>query len=298
MTTLTLKSPTQTRPLIQLFRMTKYPLLVVLNLTLWVLADRHQISFAAISVPMVIGSIALLILLEQLDVYRQDWQHSLNEWLTELVYFAQNGMIGPVVKTGLIASLTAFGGIWDNGLPLGLQIICALLLIDLFGYLMHRAYHDISWLWTIHAIHHAPEKVNVFNNNIAHFLNIALGTVAQLLPVFLLGFSAEAILVATTLSTIHSFMIHSNSPMIFGVLGKLLITPAHHWLHHSTVAKQAGNHATMFSFWDRLGGTYVTPESEEVDKVGLFQGSVVADSFIGQLLHPFREIGKVFKKGL
>ena len=297
MNTLTLNSEHPHSFLLQLFRIVKYPVVILLNLTFLLLANEHSVPFSAISVPMVLSSIALLILLEQIDINRMDWQHTAREWLTELMYFSQNAITGPIAKTGLIAVLALFGGIWENNIPFGLQLVLVLLLIDFTGYLMHRAYHDISWLWPIHAIHHAPSKVNVFNNNIAHFLNIFLGTIAQLLPVYLLGFSTEVILIATTMSTIHSFMIHSNSPMTFGPIGKVLITPAHHWLHHSVNSEEAGNHATMFTFWDRLGGTYVSPRHGMPEKVGLFQGSQVSKSFIGQVLHPFIEIGKVLKKG-
>ena len=297
MTTLTLNSHTADSNYIRLFRAIKYPAVILLNLTIWMLAIQYSLPFSTVSVPMVISSIALLILMEQMDIHRLDWQHTMSEWATELVYFSQNALTGPAAKTGLIAILSLWGGLWENNLLFFGQLILTLLLIDFTGYLMHRAYHDVSWLWPIHAIHHAPEKVNVFNNNIAHFLNIALGTIAQLLPVYLLGFSPEVILVASTMSTIHSFMIHSNSPINFGPLAKIFITPAHHWLHHSTVAEQAGNHATMFTFWDRLGGTYVSPDNGEPETVGLFQGSLVSQSFFGQVFHPFKEIGKVFKRG-
>jgi len=177
-----------------------------------------------------------------------------------------------------MATVTAIvGSPWQNSLPLLVQIGLALLIIDLAGYLMHRAYHDVTRLWPIHAVHHTPDQVNTFNNNAAHFLNIALGTLAQLLSVLLLGFPDEAIVVVATYGTIHGFVVHADTPMTSVVIGRLIMTPAHHRLHHSTVAEEAGNHATLFTLLDRLGGTYVSPDVGSPRATGLLRGYAVPE---------------------
>lgn len=79
--------------------------------------------------------------------------------------------------------------------PVWLQAIEALLIADIGFYLAHRAFHAVPFLWRLHAIHHSIEEMDRLAAHRVQPVDQILTKSASFLPLFALGFSAEAVLI-------------------------------------------------------------------------------------------------------
>jgi sterol desaturase/sphingolipid hydroxylase (fatty acid hydroxylase superfamily) len=73
-------------------------------------------------------------------------------------------------------------------------------------------------------------------------------------------------------------------------LATLVVTPGVHRMHHSpAMAETNSNYGQMFSFWDRLFGTWTPPDYDRVPAYGLERLSDARwQGVAGMLTTPFR----------
>ncbi len=144
-----------------------------------------------------------------------------------------------------------------------LAIIGGVLVADLLRYGIHRINHAVPWLWRLHALHHsdpAPDVTTTFRHHpIEHLLLTATVWVAHLV----FGASAASLVVYGVISVLMSPLQHANLRLPRGLqiaMGWVVVTNALHLSHHSTDRRDGNaNFAIMFSFWDRMFGTYRAP---------------------------------------
>jgi len=244
-------------------------------------------SVAGITFVALLASIALLMTLEYVMPHKSEWQPDKKEGLRDLFYFGLNGGIDAAGKLG-IAVLVASIGAWNNNLPVIVALPAAILVADFAGYWLHRWGH-LGWLWRVHGVHHTPDKVNTWNNNTIHFINSAYSGLGKTLPLLALGFSPEVIIIAAYFTGLQSFAVHANIDVELGWLGYLIMGPAHHRLHHSTVIAEAGNYASATTLWDIAFGTFNyapgrVPAAIGVEKPETFP---VPNNVWRNQLHPF-----------
>jgi sterol desaturase/sphingolipid hydroxylase (fatty acid hydroxylase superfamily) len=112
----------------------------------------------------------------------------------------------------------------------------------------HWCSHRIGWLWEFHKVHHSAESLSLLTNFRVHpvdtiiFYNMAAaatGITAGLLR-YALGGAVDDISVGGTnllvflSSIVLSYLQHSNLWIsTTGRWGRLILSPAHHQLHHS-----------------------------------------------------------------
>ena len=259
---------TQTNLFRTIMRHTIFPLVLFGNISALVLIVMKQMELASSFNYLLITNLIVLFVLEKILTFKNSWNMSVKEFLRDFGYFGFNGLIDTGVKMGLGFIVISYASPTGT-LPLWLSSILAILIVEFFGYWYHRLGHENHFLWKIHSIHHVPDKVNLLNNNTANFLNIAFGTGIKLLPLILLGFSAEAVFIAVSLTTIHSYVVHMNTDIRGGWLNAIFLSPEHHRFHHSTVIEEAGNFAVLLTIWDRAFGTYVFEEDKTPEKIGV-----------------------------
>jgi sterol desaturase/sphingolipid hydroxylase (fatty acid hydroxylase superfamily) len=136
----------------------------------------------------------------------------------------------------------------------------ALLLSDLCYYAHHRAGHRFAILWSIHGVHHQHE-------HLASSVGLRLEWLADLSTVVffsampLLGVDSTTGFAAIAALSLYALTTHS--PMMARPSFGIFVTPATHGAHHSRDGRYADkNFAAMFTFWDRLLGTYAKPEGD------------------------------------
>jgi sterol desaturase/sphingolipid hydroxylase (fatty acid hydroxylase superfamily) len=269
-----------------------YPAVLAANAALVTWGIVHGASLESVASLGLVGTIAVLFLLEWVMPYERAWHPSFKEALRDFFYFGLNGAMDAVVKLGVAFAVAAFGA-WDNALPFAVALPIAILVADFGGYWLHRWGHH-GWLWKVHGVHHTPDKVNTWNNNTIHFVNSIYSGLAKTLPLALLGFDPTVIVIAAYVGTIQSYAVHANIDVELGWLGYLIMSPAHHRLHHSTVMAEAGNFASATTLSDILFGTFVYEPGKAPEEVGV----VEPESFPSPLdvlrnqLHPFIDQGQ------
>jgi sterol desaturase/sphingolipid hydroxylase (fatty acid hydroxylase superfamily) len=169
--------------------------------------------------------------------------------------------------------------------PGWLQAIEILLLADFLGYWMHRLFHGRR-LWRFHAVHHAPEALDWLSSVHVHPVNEALMRVAQLVPLFALGFRGEVLAGVAPLFTLYALGLHANLPWTFGPLRFVLTSPAFHRWHHTSEEEGLDkNFAGLFPVWDLVFGTFYMPAAQPT---AFGVRDRVPAGFFAQLVWPFR----------
>lgn len=204
--------------------------------------------------------------------------------------------------TGLLfAGITAAAAAWAAQARLGLLHVLApppwlalplaLLLLDAWLYLWHRANHAVPLLWRFHRVHHSDPALDVTTALRFHAGEIALSSLLRLAVIPLFGLTlAQVLLYETLLLPVIAFH-HSNVALperADRLLRAVLVSPAMHRVHHSEWQPETNsNFSSIFSWWDRLAATYRQRDESRPLRFGLreFAGEEW-QSLRGMLLTP------------
>ncbi|MFO6447614.1 sterol desaturase family protein [Erythrobacter sp. NE805] len=204
-------------------------------------------------------------------------------WLTNAAVVVPLLAVPILTGTSLIPRADALVAFWA-GLPGWVAVIAAILLIDLAAYWRHRVEH-VRLLWPVHAVHHADEAMNWLSVRRKHPLGEAFSMVCDNLVVIALGLPFWAIAGALVLRAWWGYFIHADVPWTLGPLGKVLISPAAHRLHHIRDETLMGaNFGNTVVLWDWLFGTWLDPRPYANCDTGIAEGT---RDFLGELARPF-----------
>lgn len=176
---------------------------------------------------------------------------------------------------------------WGFGLALDL------VLLDFWIYWWHRANHEWRFLWRFHEVHHLDRFLDASSAVRFHFGEVAISAAVRATVILLLAVPLTSVLMFETVLLAAAIFHHSNLrlPARFErALGRAMITPAIHWVHHHALRSDTdSNYGTFFSFWDPLFGSRSrTPRTPDM-KIGV-EG--VGERDLPQLiLRPFRRAG-------
>lgn len=171
--------------------------------------------------------------------------------------------------------------------PLWLQAVEILVLGDFISYWMHRAFHR-GRLWPFHAVHHGSTQVDWLSSVRLHPVNELLTRVAQVIPLFALGFKPTVLAAYVPFLTFYALVLHANVPWDFGPLRAVIASPVFHRWHHTRETEAMNkNFAGFFPAWDLLFGTYYMPRGKQPTDFGIHDP--MPATLLGQMLHPFRQ---------
>lgn len=146
--------------------------------------------------------------------------------------------------------------------PTWLQISAGIVLFDFLQYWNHRIRHTSDWIWQVHEFHHSATRVNLLTSYRVHPLDNLIRVLTVVLPFqLLLGLDLLYSLAISTLMDLPGVYAHARVDKNFGWLGRyVFVTPRFHQLHHAVRVKKHANYGHMFVFWDRLFGSYLSPD--------------------------------------
>jgi sterol desaturase/sphingolipid hydroxylase (fatty acid hydroxylase superfamily) len=157
--------------------------------------------------------------------------------------------------------------------PLWVAIPLSVLALDLVSYGWHRANHVIPFLWRFHQVHHSDAAFTATTALRFHPGEILLSLPLRLSAVAVLGVPVAAIVAFEVVFAFANFVEHGNIRLHLGFernLQRLFVTPALHRRHHSRERRLLDtNFATIFSFWDRLFGSFGPNTSSTQVRIGL-----------------------------
>jgi len=171
--------------------------------------------------------------------------------------------------------------------PVALQVVELVAVVDFATYWIHRAFHQLPWLWRFHAIHHSSRTMDWLAGSRMHPVDVVVTRAVAILPVFVLGFSPAALYAYLVFVSFHAVFIHANVRWRFPYLRWLVTTPEyHHWHHTSDEEGIDKNFVSFLPFWDVLFGTAHQPDYWPKN-----YGTVKfqpPEDYLGQLAYPFR----------
>jgi sterol desaturase/sphingolipid hydroxylase (fatty acid hydroxylase superfamily) len=183
-----------------------------------------------------------------------------------------------------------------------LRIVLGVVLLDLsVGYLSHRTLHMSPWLWRFHRIHHSDEFVDVTTTYRTHPVETVWRFLFAVVPVWLIGIPAQAVIIQRLLQVTFGTIEHSNVRLpraLDRVLSTVMVTPNLHKVHHSRlIAETNSNYANVLTLWDRMLGTFTPSDRAYTVKYGLDDADpVTLGSFPALLAEPFRPAAHLTEK--
>ncbi|MEE2680960.1 MAG: sterol desaturase family protein [Planctomycetota bacterium] len=152
-------------------------------------------------------------------------------------------------------------------------LFTSFLLLDFWGYVFHVLAHRMPLLWRFHALHHNADRFEVTLAVRFHAVEIAVQALASLPIYYIMGISIQEILIYQLFLVPLAFFHHWNvrlPALLERTLCLVLVTPGMHVIHHSRWDRETdSNYAPIFSFWDRLFGSYRWRDRPETVSVGL-----------------------------
>ncbi len=145
-------------------------------------------------------------------------------------------------------------------LPLWAKAVLGIVALDLFAYFAHLLMHK-SWVgWQFHRVHHSENAVDVTTALRQHPGETIWRILWQLAAILVFGLPLWVVIVYLILSTLNAQLEHANITMNANLdrfLRLIIVTPHMHKVHHSRDQKETdSNYSNIFSFWDRLFGSY------------------------------------------
>lgn len=173
----------------------------------------------------------------------------------------------------------------------------------------HWLSHRVAWLWAFHKVHHTAESLSLLTNFRVHpvdtivFYNmvavLAGVTAGAMRHVFGQGMAEVSVAGTNVFVFVGSIMLnylqHSHLWMAStGRWGRLILSPAHHQLHHSTdPAHHNRNLGSTIAVFDWLFGTLLVPtRTRQKLRFGVDDLDHDPHGFHGALIQPFVEASR------
>lgn len=181
---------------------------------------------------------------------------------------------------------------WPSHLPLVVQALLALLLVELPWYWIHRLEHRWRPLWRVHSVHHSSRRIYWWNLSRNHPIDNLLSALVSMTPLAFLGVGEKPLALMAAFTGAHAMLQHSNIDQRTGFLDVFLATARVHRWHHSPLRDEAdANYGPTLTLWDWVFCTRrFDPQATPPEDVGLGrepEWSHYPIGFVDQMYVPF-----------
>lgn len=167
---------------------------------------------------------------------------------------------------------------------------------DFMFYWLHRVDHYCRFFWAVHVTHHSSEEFNLtvgFRSSVFQ----PLYRFIWFIPLPLLGFRPEDIMLMYAITQIYGILIHTQFIKKLGPLEWFLSTPSHHRVHHaSNIRYLDKNMGMVFIIWDKLFGTFEAENDTEPIRYGLTKNLEKPYHPFNTVFHEWGQIAKDLSK--
>ncbi len=174
------------------------------------------------------------------------------------------------------------------------SLIFCVLIYDFCSYWSHRISHFNRFFWAAHVVHHSAEHYNLtvaFRQSWVQHVKVIF-----FIPVALCGFHPIIFMVASQVSTLYQFWVHTEAiGKLHPFIEKYFGTPSNHRVHHGSQEKYIDkNFGATLMIWDHLFGTF--QYEQEKPKYGLTTPLINKENPFELNFHEYRAIVKDIKK--
>jgi len=146
-------------------------------------------------------------------------------------------------------------------LPFYVEVILAIVILDLAIYFQHVMSHKLPFLWRFHKVHHADRDIDVTTGIRFHPIEAALSMIYKCGIILLLGPATLAVLVFEILLNASPMFNHANVSLpksVDRLLRLIIVSPDMHRVHHSEIPQETNsNYGFFLSIWDRIFRSYI-----------------------------------------
>jgi sterol desaturase/sphingolipid hydroxylase (fatty acid hydroxylase superfamily) len=232
-----------------------------------------------ISGAVTLAALAVILLLERLAPLHRSWNARpdrldvallLGNRIVDVALIAAVlGLVGLLERAGLGRTLLH---LWPGHAPLLLQAALGITLAEIVRYGLHRLSHRPGLLGHVHRIHHQPQRMYALNGPRLHPANQLWISIANAVPMLLLGAPLDAVVLAAIITTVFVLFQHANVHLRFDGWNRVFATPDVHRLHHlrgGQAVNRGVNYGIVLLLPDILGGTYRPAlQAPAVDAIG------------------------------
>lgn len=210
----------------------------------------------------IVPIIPLLVLLEFLlgILYKKP---QTKVYKVNFLIYVFNRFVGRFIS---IAMVTYCIGLWEPLAPFTVDMawygfLYGYVVWEFGHFIYHFLAHKVRLFWCLHSTHHAPENMNLSVTYAHFFLEAPYADVIRTTTCILLGVPPEMLFIIMFIDGTYGAFIHVGENLIrdarFGWLGKLILTPSHHRVHHArNPLYMDTNYCNLLNLWDRFFGTY------------------------------------------
>jgi sterol desaturase/sphingolipid hydroxylase (fatty acid hydroxylase superfamily) len=156
---------------------------------------------------------------------------------------------------------------WTNAGVL-MSVVIGVLALDFSSWLVHFVMHKSRLLWRFHLIHHSDNSVDVTTGLRHHPGDSVLRGVAFILLIFISGAPMYSVMIYQTLVVVSTAFTHANISLprrLDTALSYIIVSPNMHKVHHHWKQPYTdSNYGAVFSFWDRLLGTFMRLDPKKI----------------------------------
>jgi len=283
----------------RLFAAAAFPAVLTSTIAGALLLMSFGVDPALAIVPLAMANYAFVAIAERLLPLHRSWLHSRGDLRTDVGLAVTNLLMGVVLNPFLLAGATLAGawlaarigvGLWPSSWPIVGQLALALVIAELVEYSVHRAMHEVPYLWRFHATHHSAPRLYWLNALRFHPIDLFLVGSVKLVPLAMLGAGAPVFALVNLFSAVHGSFQHANVPVRIGPLNWIFsMAELHRWHHSKTIEESNTNYGGNLIFWDIVFGTRFLPEDREPpEEIGIAALPAFPSGFWANLASPFR----------
>ncbi len=223
--------------------------------------------------------IVVFIVIESVVPQRQwnmkRWQHWLINFSLSLcnLIIVDQMFVSLITYTNILEPFSRFDLYGRLELNTFWRITLTIVLFDLLMYVWHRMNHRIPLLWRFHRVHHTDIDLDVSSASRFHFGETTMAAVLTYSLMLSLGATLLEVRIFKLFFVIMTEFQHSNirlHPTIERWVWMIFVPPAMHRVHHSDIQKETdSNYGAIFSFWDRMFGTFCRVDDQDRIVFGL-----------------------------
>jgi len=250
---------------------------------------------------ILVGGIALFWIIESLHPFIKFQYNKINHAGINLFFTLTTIIINFVLafillETAEMVTKNNFGILnWLPQMNIGLYMLLGLLLLDFFGaYLAHFVEHKVKFLWRFHLIHHTDTFVDTTSGNRHHPGESIIRFLFTTFGVIIVGSPIWMVFLYQTLSVVATQLTHANICLpkkLDLIISYFFISPDMHKIHHHYKLPYTDtNFGNIFSIWDRIFGTYLYMNREEIIYgIDTYMAPKENNKLISLLIIPFQK---------
>lgn len=163
---------------------------------------------------------------------------------------------------------TGFGLVYWFNTGVLMTVVIGVLALDFSSWLVHFVMHKSPVLWRFHLIHHSDNNVDVTTGLRHHPGDSLLRGMFFMLLIFVSGAPMYSVMIYQTLVVLSTAFTHANISLpskLDRALSFILVSPNMHKVHHHWKQPYTdSNYGAVFSFWDRILGTFMKLDPKNI----------------------------------